>query len=127
MDCSHAFLATARIDGAALLVTGEPGGGKTVLLDAASEEASAAGMAILRAAGVQFEADTSFSGLNQVLLSLLGALPLLPAVHHGHSCRTGPSAGTSMSLSQARCCRACRPSRRARVRPSGAAPADLIS
>src|SRR5581483_1470550 len=64
-----------------LLVTGEPGVGKTVLLHAASEAASAAGTRILRAAGVEFEAGTSFSGLNQLLLPLLGALPQLPAVH----------------------------------------------
>ena len=79
MERIRAFLAAARTDGEALLVTGEPGVGKTVLLDAASEAAPALGMRILRAAGVQFEAGTSFSGLNQVLLPLLGALPQLPA------------------------------------------------
>jgi len=81
MDRVRTFLATARTDGGALLVTGEPGVGKTVLLDAASEAASAAGTRVLRAAGVEFEARTSFSGLNQLLLPLLGALPQLPAVH----------------------------------------------
>ncbi len=81
MDRIRAFLAAARTDGGALLVTGEPGVGKTGLLNAASEAASAAGMRILRAAGVEFEAGTSFSGLNQVLLPLLDALPQLPAVH----------------------------------------------
>jgi len=81
MDRARTFLATARTDGGALLVTGEPGVGKTVLLDAASEAASAAGTRVLRAAGVEFEARTSFSGLNQLLLPLLGALPQLPAVH----------------------------------------------
>ena len=79
MERIRAFLAAARTDGEALLVTGEPGVGKTVLLDAASEAAPALGMRILRAAGVQFKAGTSFSGLNQVLLPLLGALPQLPA------------------------------------------------
>ncbi|MGH2354084.1 MAG: AAA family ATPase, partial [Chloroflexota bacterium] len=43
MDRIRAFLATARTDGGALLVTGEPGVGKTVLLNAASEAASAEG------------------------------------------------------------------------------------
>jgi DNA-binding CsgD family transcriptional regulator len=81
MDRIRVFLATARTEGGALLVTGEPGVGKTVLLNAASETASAAGMRILRAAGVEFEAQTSFSGLNQVLLPLLGALPQLPTAH----------------------------------------------
>ena len=81
MERIRAFLAAARTDGGALLVTGEPGVGKTVLLNAASEAASAGGMRLLRAAGVEFEAGTSFSGLNQLLLPLLGALPQLPAVH----------------------------------------------
>ena len=81
MDRVRTFLATARTDGGALLVTGEPGVGKTVLLDAASEAASAAGTRVLRAAGAEFEARTSFSGLNQLLLPLLDALPRLPAVH----------------------------------------------
>jgi DNA-binding CsgD family transcriptional regulator len=78
----RAFLAGARSDGgAALFVTGEPGVGKTALLDAASEAASAADSLILRAAGVEFEAGMSFSGLNQVLLPLLAEVPQLPAVH----------------------------------------------
>ena len=81
MDRIRLFLATATTEGGALLVTGEPGVGKTGLLNAASEAASAAGTRILRAAGVEFEAGTSFSGLNQLLLPLLDALPQLPAVH----------------------------------------------
>jgi DNA-binding CsgD family transcriptional regulator len=81
MERIHTFLAGARTDGGALLVTGEPGVGKTVLLNAASQAASALGMRILRAAGVEFEAETSFSGLNQVLLPHLDALPQLEAVH----------------------------------------------
>jgi DNA-binding CsgD family transcriptional regulator len=75
------FLAVARISGGALLVTGEPGVGKTGILHAAAEAAAAAGTRVLRAAGVEFEAETSFSGLNQVLLPLLADLPELPAVH----------------------------------------------
>jgi DNA-binding CsgD family transcriptional regulator len=81
VDRLRAFLATARTDGGALLVTGEPGVGKTALLNATSEAASAAGTRILRAAGVEFEAEMSFSGLNQVLMPLLTELTQLPAVH----------------------------------------------
>jgi hypothetical protein len=81
MDRIRAFLDTARTDGGALLVTCEPGVGKSVLLNAASAAGSAAGMRILRVAGVEFEAGTSFSGLNQVLLPLLGELQQLPSVH----------------------------------------------
>jgi DNA-binding CsgD family transcriptional regulator len=81
MDRLDAFIAAARTGGGALLVTGEPGVGKTGLLDAAGDAASAAGTRILRAAGVEFEAGTSYSALNQVLLPLLDVLPQLPAVH----------------------------------------------
>jgi DNA-binding CsgD family transcriptional regulator/tetratricopeptide (TPR) repeat protein len=81
IDRLRAFLDTARTDGGALLVTGEPGVGKTELLDAAPKAASAAGTWVLHAAGIEFEAGMSFSGLNQVLLPLLDAVPKLPAVH----------------------------------------------
>ncbi len=81
IDRVRSFIATAMTRGGALLVTGEPGVGKTELLNAASEAASAAGYRILHAAGVEFEAGMSFSGLNQVLLPLLAELPQLPAVH----------------------------------------------
>ena len=58
-----AFLDQARSDGAALLIFGEPGAGKTALLDAAAEMALAAGTRVLRVAGAEFEAEISFAGL----------------------------------------------------------------
>ncbi|GAA1191432.1 AAA family ATPase [Pseudonocardia alaniniphila] len=66
----RSFLARAAADGDALLLSGEPGVGKTVLLDAAAQEASAAGARLLRAAGAEFGADVTFAGLNQLLLPL---------------------------------------------------------
>ena len=54
-------------DDTALLLRGEPGAGKTVLLDAAADAASAAKAWVLRAAGVQSEAELTFSGLHQLL------------------------------------------------------------
>ena len=57
-----------------MLLSGEPGIGKTVILDAAADAAAAADMRVLRAAGAEFEADVSFSGLNQALLPLVGEL-----------------------------------------------------
>jgi DNA-binding CsgD family transcriptional regulator len=81
VDRIRAFVATARSDGGALLVTGEPGVGKTGLLDAAADIALAGGTRVLRAAGIQFEAEMSYAGLNQVLLPLMGGLPQLAAVH----------------------------------------------
>ena len=60
-----------------LLLSGEPGVGKTALLDAAASEAAASGLRVLRAGGAEFEADISFSGLNQLLLPLLEDLSRL--------------------------------------------------
>ena len=76
-----AFLDQARSGGAALLIFGEPGAGKTVLLEAAAEMALAAGTQVLRAAGVEFEADMSFAGLHQALLPLQGEFNMLSQPH----------------------------------------------
>ena len=76
-----AFVDRARTGGEALLLFGEPGAGKTVLLDAAAETAVQAGSVVLRAAGVEFEADLTFSALHQALLPLLGEFARLSARH----------------------------------------------
>ena len=81
VDRLRAFLATARADGGALLINGEPGIGKTVLLETAAYEASEAGTRVLHAAGIEFEAGMSFSGLNQLLFPILDTVPQLPSVH----------------------------------------------
>jgi DNA-binding CsgD family transcriptional regulator len=75
----QAFLGRAATDGDALVLLGEAGVGKTALLDAAADAASAGGTRVLRTRGVEFEAEMSFSGLNQALVALLGDLPLLGA------------------------------------------------
>ena len=62
--------AAAAGRGGALVVTGAPGIGKSVLLDAAAQEAADAGARVLRASGVEFEADIAFSSLNQLVLPL---------------------------------------------------------
>ena len=62
-----AFVDQAATSGGALLLSGEAGVGKTVLLDAATAYAEAAGSRVLRAAGAEFESAVSFAGLNQVL------------------------------------------------------------
>jgi DNA-binding CsgD family transcriptional regulator len=64
------FLHRAGSHGDCLLFFGEPGIGKTVLLNAAAEAAEASGIRVLRAGGAQFEAELSFSGLHQLLLPL---------------------------------------------------------
>src|ERR687896_95599 len=65
--------------GAALLVRGEPGIGKSTLLAAASQRAEAAGMRVLRTTGVHSEARLPFAGLHQLVFPVLGHAEHLPA------------------------------------------------
>src|ERR687898_3424514 len=60
----------------ALLVRGEPGIGKTALLEYAID--SAPDMRLLRAAGVQSEIELAFAGLHQLCAPLLDRLARLP-------------------------------------------------
>ncbi|WP_229840630.1 helix-turn-helix transcriptional regulator [Streptomyces brasiliensis] len=61
----------------ALLLSGEPGVGKSALLDAVARAATENGIRVLRAAGAEFEADVGYSALNQILLPLHGILDRL--------------------------------------------------
>ncbi|WP_438309668.1 AAA family ATPase [Streptomyces sp. HUAS TT3] len=63
---------------ASLLLLGEPGVGKTTLLDAAVEEASAAGATVLRVRGNAAETELAFAGLHQLLLPVLDRAENLP-------------------------------------------------
>jgi DNA-binding CsgD family transcriptional regulator len=60
----------------ALVVRGDPGMGKTALLDYAAERAS--GCRVVRAAGVQSEMELAFSGLHQLCAPLLDRVERLP-------------------------------------------------
>ena len=75
------FLDRAAIEGGALLMIGDAGVGKTLLLDTAAARAAAAGTEVLSAVGAEFEADVSFAGLNQVLRPLLGELRRLDSAY----------------------------------------------
>jgi DNA-binding CsgD family transcriptional regulator len=71
-------MADARIGRSAVLaLVGEPGIGKTALLEDAGEHAE--GMSILRARGIESEADVPFAGLLELLRPALGELPAVPA------------------------------------------------
>ena len=65
--------------GGALVIRGEPGIGKSSLLTVAGRRARACGLRVLRATGVQSEADLAFSGLYQLLAPVLDRLGALPA------------------------------------------------
>ena len=71
-----AFVDELAADGRVLLLSGEPGVGKSALLDAAEEVAATAGIRVLRAAAALSE-DASYFGLNQLLLPLRGDLDRL--------------------------------------------------
>src|SRR5690349_16115534 len=60
----------------ALVVRGEPGVGKTALLEYLVEQAAA--FRVVRAAGVQSEMELAFAGLHQLLASMLDRLERLP-------------------------------------------------
>jgi DNA-binding CsgD family transcriptional regulator len=72
------FVADVRAgQGRALVVRGEPGVGKTVLLDYLAGRAS--GCLVARAAGVQSEMELAFAGLHQLCAPMLELADSLPA------------------------------------------------
>ena len=71
------FVADVRVgQGRALVVRGEPGMGKTVLLDYLAGRAS--GCLVVRAAGVQSEMELAFAGLHQLCAPMLDHAQALP-------------------------------------------------
>ena len=67
--------------GEALLLSGDPGVGKTSLLDCAATLAADSGIRLLRATGSQFEAGISYAALHQLLHPCLSEVPeLSPAL-----------------------------------------------
>jgi DNA-binding CsgD family transcriptional regulator len=72
------LLADARAGtSGALVIGGDPGVGKTAVLEHAA--ADAAGMTVLRARGVESEAEVPFSGLLELLRPVLDRIASLPA------------------------------------------------
>src|SRR5581483_3739107 len=73
-------LAAARLGKSArLVIRGEPGIGKTALLEYATDHAGT--MRVLSARGVEFEADVPFAGLSELLQPALDRLDRLPSFH----------------------------------------------
>ncbi|MFI8339351.1 AAA family ATPase [Streptomyces sp. NPDC085639] len=78
----RATIATAlspQAASASLLLLGEPGVGKTLLLDMAVDDALAAGTRVLRVRGSAAETELAFAGLHQLLLPVLDRAEDLPA------------------------------------------------
>ncbi|CAM5227149.1 transcriptional regulator [Streptomyces spiroverticillatus] len=66
-------LSSSTTSARVLVLFGEAGVGKTLLMDHAAEEAAAAGTRVLRVAGNTAEAELAFAGLHQLLLPVLGS------------------------------------------------------
>jgi tetratricopeptide (TPR) repeat protein len=62
----------------ALVMRGDPGVGKTVLVDHLAGQASGLGCRVARAAGVQSEMELAFAGLHQLCAPMLGHLDGIP-------------------------------------------------
>ena len=72
------LLAEVGAHGAALVLRGQPGIGKSALLEETTRAATARGLLVLRTSGVQSEAGLAFAGLHQLLRPVLGYLENLP-------------------------------------------------
>ncbi|MCM4083436.1 ATP-binding protein [Paractinoplanes hotanensis] len=73
-----AFLDGVRQNGQVRLIWGDPGVGKSALVNATSQLAQRSGMRVLHGSGSEFEADVSYSTLNQLLLPVHDQLDRLP-------------------------------------------------
>lgn len=78
IEALHDLLFRAESQGAALALFGEPGVGKSALLEQARQEAEDRGFAVLATAGVQAETSFPFAALHRLLQPLLHRLEELP-------------------------------------------------
>ena len=79
IDALNRLMDDVQRRGAAVLVRGEAGIGKSALLRLACGAAAQRGLRVLRATGVESETTLPFAGLHQLLRSLFDRLPALPA------------------------------------------------
>jgi DNA-binding CsgD family transcriptional regulator/DNA polymerase III delta prime subunit len=77
----HDFVDQVHTDGRSLLLSGDPGVGKTVLLEATARYARAHGVRVLNASGVEFEAGVGFATLHQLLQPVFGEFDRLSDWH----------------------------------------------
>ncbi|MFJ9902421.1 ATP-binding protein [Streptomyces sp. NPDC101152] len=75
------LLGQGSAGGRALLLSGEPGVGKSVLLGEVARVMSEAGSRVLSAVGVPFEAELAYAGLHQLLLPLNDRIERLDGTH----------------------------------------------
>jgi len=73
----RSFVDRAATHGEAMVLAGDAGVGKTVLLHVAATHAAETGVRTVAVAGSQFEVDDSFAGLQQIVEPFLAHLPRL--------------------------------------------------
>ncbi|SOD74954.1 regulatory LuxR family protein [Jatrophihabitans sp. GAS493] len=79
LDVLRRLIANVKAEGAAVLVRGQPGVGKSSILRVAAEIARENEALVLSASGVESEAMLPFAGLGQLLRPLMTAAATLPA------------------------------------------------
>ena len=80
------FIDEVADSGAAIVVLGDPGIGKSSLLRAAAEHGRAAGLRVLSATGIEAEAQLPFAGLHHLLRPVLNTMNRLPATQQEALC-----------------------------------------
>src|SRR5437867_2413229 len=73
------LIGRVRAGSGALLINGEPGIGKSALLERARDRATELGARALVAVGVESEAELAFAGMHQLLRPIIGTVELLPS------------------------------------------------
>ena len=74
----HSLVTRIREGGAALILRGEPGIGKTALFAEVAAFARASGLRVLHATGVESETHLPYAGLHQLLRPVRGSFGVLP-------------------------------------------------
>src|SRR5712671_6283690 len=72
------LLETARSSSCTVLILGDPGIGKSALLDVAVAQARVDGRRVLTASGIETESEMAFAGLHQLLRPVLPSIARLP-------------------------------------------------
>jgi DNA-binding CsgD family transcriptional regulator len=75
------FVTKATTCGGSLVLSGDPGVGKTALIEVGIQAASEIGADVLRVVGTEFESNISYSGLHQLLSPLSDELRSLSSSH----------------------------------------------
>lgn len=78
VDRLEQFLSSIADHGQVLSLIGDPGIGKSALLQETGTRAAARGLTVLRTSGIEFESGMPFAGLHQLLRPWLGIADALP-------------------------------------------------